>query len=119
VEQMGTQAASTQSEATRHAGKAAKTTQTQASTAAGAAADTMYNPMMSMFSLWESAFREASAMATRGMSAAQSGFDRTTQTASGFAESMMHAAEDVTHTTAHAGRKAASEAADGSSSRKR
>jgi ElaB/YqjD/DUF883 family membrane-anchored ribosome-binding protein len=62
-EQLGTQAAGT-------TGAPLRATQQQAN-------DAMFNPMTSMFSVWESAFKEVAALAKKNMTAARSSVDET------------------------------------------
>jgi hypothetical protein len=68
--------------------------------------DAMFNPMTGMFSVWETAFREASSMATRNMEAARASFENVSSAAADTAqratevgiktgETMASAASDV------------------------
>ena len=67
--------------------------------------DAMFNPMTGMFSVWESAFREVSSLASRNMEAARSSFETVSHAA---ADTAQHATE-VSIKTAEA---TASHAAD-------
>lgn len=49
-----------------------RSAETEAASAAASSADRMRNPVVGMFSVWESAFKEAAALAQRNMSNAQS-----------------------------------------------
>jgi ElaB/YqjD/DUF883 family membrane-anchored ribosome-binding protein len=81
LEQLGTQAAGTASAPIR-------TTQQQAG-------DAMFNPVTSMFSVWESAFKEVAALAKKNMTAARTSMDETANRA---AQSMDTAATVAANT---------------------
>lgn len=98
LEQLGTQAASTASTPIRN-------TQEQAN-------DMMFNPVTSMFSVWESAFKEVAALAKKNMTAARSVAD---EAASRAAQSVDTAAT-VAANTAQDAMSAASSAATSATS---
>jgi ElaB/YqjD/DUF883 family membrane-anchored ribosome-binding protein len=81
LEQLGTQAAG-------NAGGPVRAAQQQAN-------DAMLNPMTSMFSVWESAFKEVAALARKNMTAARSSMD---ETANRTAQSMDTAATVAANT---------------------
>lgn len=99
--QMGSQAMA----APAQLNQAAQTAQSQAS----AASD---NPVTSMFSVWESAFNEVTALATRSMTAARANVERATETASNLTRNAARTAESTTGSAIHATRRAADEASD-------
>lgn len=123
MEHIGTQAASVPTQAVQSVQQASS--------------DTQYNPMTSMFSVWESAFREATSMAAKSMEAARANAERAMDTAGnftrsasrstesaaehagGYARSTTRAAEGATEGAAEATRKAASEAEEGKGTRRR
>lgn len=98
LEQLGTQAASTAATPIRN-------TQEQAN-------DMMFNPVTSMFSVWESAFKEVAALAKKNMTAARSVAD---EAASRVAQSVDTAAT-VAANTAQDAMSAASSAATNATS---
>jgi hypothetical protein len=108
IEQMGAQAANAPSRAEQS---------TQA--AAPGAADSMINPMTNMLSMWENAFKQATAMATRNMAAARSNTDRAAESAEGYTRDTTRAAGQAAEGAAETTRRAASEASQGGSSSRR
>jgi len=73
--------------------------------AQGRANEAMFNPMTSMFSVWESAFKEVAALAKRNMTAARSAIDET-------AGRTMRGAEVYAATALNTARETANLAAD-------
>ena len=61
------------------------------------ATDTVVNPMTGVFSMWESAFRDVTAMADKNMAAGRSAFDATTTAAR---EAAAKAVDDITDVVA-------------------
>jgi len=83
----------------------------------GHANDAAFNPMTSMFSVWESAFKDVAALAKRNMSSARSAVDDVTTRsmqmhnagnhyADVAASAAQHIADAAASTTAHTGRNA-------------
>lgn len=102
IERIGSQAASVQD----------RTAQT-AQVAAPAAGEALYNPMTSMLSMWESAFKEATAMATRNMTTARSNVERAAESAGGYTRGAARAAEQAAEGAVETTRKTAAEASEG------
>lgn len=105
LEQIGTQASGV-------------ATQTAEQAQAAGAGDPMANPVASMLNMWESAFKEASAVAARNMSAARSSMERAADAGAGIARTASRSAEQATETGAESVRKAG-EAAEGASGSRR
>ncbi|HEY4542801.1 MAG TPA: phasin family protein [Noviherbaspirillum sp.] len=86
--------------------------------AAGATSADMTNPMMNMFSMWESAFRDATSMASRSMNAARDNMGRAAESAAGYTRSAMRAGEQAAEGAADAVRRTG-EAAESTSTGRR
>lgn len=108
IEQVGSQAASAPQQAT---------TMSRASTGATGAMTT-YNPMTTMFSFWENAFKEATAMAARNMEAVRSTARTATESVGSASRSTTRAAAHAANGATDAARKAA-EGGNGAGSRRR
>ena len=71
--------------------------------------DAMFNPMTSMFSVWESAFKEVAELAKKNMTAARGAMDeaasRSGRAATTFADAAAGAVHQATSTVDHAARK--------------
>jgi phasin family protein len=72
----------------------------------------MTNPMTSMLSVWESAFKEVTALAAKNMSMARSTTERTVDTASNLARTTARTAESATEKAAHSMRRMTEDAND-------
>lgn len=69
--------------------------------------DAAFNPVNDMFSMWESALREATALAGRNMAHARDNFESAVPAANAVYRRATAAAEEAAHETAHApGKKA-------------
>lgn len=96
--------------------KSTETAQTQAK-------DALFNPMTSMFSVWESAFKDVAALAKNNMSASQAAFDKnmssTTRHAGNYADVAANAAQDVAKNVASFAAGMASESDESGSEEKK
>lgn len=110
MEQMSSQASGAATQSTQAA--------QQVQTASGGA-DTMANPMASMLGMWESAFRDATAMATRNMSTARENMERAADAGGSFARTATRGAEQATEGAAESVRKAGEAAENATTSRRK
>lgn len=76
-------------------------------TAQKQASDAVYNPVTSVFSVWESAFKEAAALAKKNMAGTRSAIEdatnRTIENAAAFTSAASNGMENVTAAASHAG----------------
>ncbi len=83
------------------------------------ATEATLNPMTSMLSMWEAAFKEANAMATRNLSAARSSVQQASESAASQARASVRAAHYVAESGGEGARRGSGNGIDGSASRRR
>lgn len=109
IDQIGTQSERVQEPGTRATREAAS----------GAGDASLYNPVTSVLSMWETAFKEATEMATRNMAAVRSNAERATDAAAGQTRSAARATQHAAEQATEAARKSPGESGDGGGSRRR